>query len=92
MKKLTLCLLFAVLASSMSSCATTHLWRWGLGKTSAIHTVDDDEIAAYLKPVCTVFGTPVSAAWDLVTLPFQLGFQVYPYFGSHLMAPSERGE
>lgn len=90
MKRLILSVVLAVMAISLSSCATTHLWRWGMGKTSAVHTVKDDTVKAFVKPSATVLGTPVAVAWDLVSLPFQLIFQVYPYFGQEYMEPAER--
>lgn len=76
----------------MSSCATTHLWRWGLGHRSFVDEPKYDFSAAMLKPTCTVAFTPVTVAWDVLTLPYQLIFQVYPYFGQKHMSPSEVGD
>ena len=90
MKRIILTVLLAVMATSLSSCATTHLWRWGMGNTSAVHTVKNDTIRAFVKPTSTVLGTPMAVAFDVVSLPFQLLFQVYPYFGQEFMAPAER--
>ena len=90
MKRIILSVLLAVTATSLSSCATTHLWRWGMGKTSAVHTVKDDTVRAFVQPTTTIVGTPIAMAWDVATLPFQLIFQIYPYFGQEFMAPAER--
>lgn len=90
MKRIILSALVAVSATSLSSCATTHLWRWGMDKTSAVHTVQDKTVDAFVKPSATIIGTPVALAWDVATLPFQAIFQVYPYFGQEHMAPAER--
>jgi hypothetical protein len=82
-------LLLAVLLLSLNSCATTHLWRWGLGKTSAVHTVDNEQMEAFVKPSSTIVGTPLALAWDVATFPFQLIFWVFPY-GDHYMVPAAK--
>ena len=94
MKKSQILALALVLtgASMMSSCATTHLWRWGTGEKSFIDEPQSDFSASVLKPSLTFLFTPVTAVWDIATLPMQLVFQVYPYFGQKHMAPAEVGD
>ena len=89
MKRFIPCLLLAVLLVSMSSCATTHLWRWGMDKTSAVHTIDNDEIDAFVRPSSTVIGTPFAIAWDVATFPPQIIFSIDPYGDRH-MSPAEK--
>lgn len=90
MKKLrpfALCLLGAAALASLSSCATTHLWRWGLGETSVIERPDEQVVRGFVMPAATVLGTPLAVGWDIVTVPFQLGFMVYPYGSEHMVPP-----
>ena len=89
-KSKTLALALILVASStMSSCASTHLWNWGFDRSSYIDEPRTEFSAALIKPSLTLAFTPVTLAWDAVTLPMQLLFQVYPFFGAKHMAPAE---
>ena len=87
MKNTLACVCLLLCVSALSSCATTHLWRWGLDKSSAVSEPDNNTVSAFLKPSVTVIGTPFVVAWDILFLPFQLGFGVYPY-SDRFMEPS----
>ena len=68
-----------VVSSSLTSCATTHLWEWGMDPNPASDDSVSEVERAIIKPGATVFATPFAFAWDVITFPFQLGFGVYPY-------------
>jgi uncharacterized protein YceK len=62
----------------LQGCATSHLFRWTRGEASqwkqpAANATD------YVRPVGVILGLPVTVVWDVVTLPFQLVWGVYPY-------------
>lgn len=73
---------------SFTSCATSNLIRWGLDRPSVYHEPDSELSRGILKPTVTFLGVPVAVVWDVVTLPFQAIFGVYPY-GDTFMEPSK---
>ena len=74
-------------ALPLSSCATTNILRWGFGETSIHRETGEPLVDAYLKPTVTTIWLPVAATWDVVTLPFQLLWGVYPYGEDYLAPP-----
>ena len=71
-------LLPALLCFAMSSCATNHLLRWSRGEQSLFSQPGEDA-APYVIPAGTVLALPVTAAWDILTFPFQFLWDVHPF-------------
>ena len=88
--RLALAALLLSAAMPMTSCATTHLVRWGFDKTSVYREHDTELGNAFLKPGLTTLGLPVAAAWDVATLPFQAIWGIYPY-GELYLVPEVTG-
>ncbi len=85
--RLALAALLLLIATPMTSCATSHLVRWSLDKTSVYREHDTELGKAVLKPGITVIGLPIAAAWDVATLPFQAIWGIYPY-GERYLVPA----
>lgn len=62
----------------LPSCATSHLIQWSQGQPSAFND-PPASTAVYTRPGATVLAFPVAVAFDVVTFPFQLIWEVYPY-------------
>jgi hypothetical protein len=60
------------------SCATNHLMRWAEGEPSYF-SKPYEGYGAYVRPAGLVLGAPLTVAWDVLTLPFQYVWQVFPY-------------
>ena len=83
--------LLVVLPLTFTSCATTHLVRWGFGETSMYREQETEFGNSFLRPGFTTIGLPIAGAWDLATLPFQLIWSVYPWGERHLVPSSTDG-
>ncbi len=84
--------LLAVLPCTFTSCATTHLMRWSFGESSILREHDTDLGNAILKPSLTVLYLPLASAWDVVTLPFQVIWGIYPWGGRMLQPAGQDSE
>ena len=80
--------LLLLLVLPLAACGTTNLVRWGTDHDSIYAEPDSEFERGMLKPFVTIVGLPVAFAWDVVTFPFQITFQVYPY-GGRFMQPDE---
>lgn len=88
MKKILALTLLLLPLFALPSCSTTHAARYAYGKTSVYA---DSSTPAYSK---AIWGIPLllfSVAFDIVTLPGQAAFGVWPYWGdkAQSMKPSE---
>ncbi len=69
---------------TFTSCASSHLVRWSFGKSSDYREHDTELGNSVLKPTVTFITLPIAGAWDLVTLPFQMIWGVYPWGDTYL--------
>jgi hypothetical protein len=77
MKKLSVLLLLG--SALLPSCATSHAIRYSYGKSSFYQEAETDDVWR------AVYGTPLvigSIGWDVITLPVQIVFGVWPMWGS----------
>ena len=75
---------FAVLLAAttlLPSCATSHAVRWVYGEPSTFNESENDAVDAVLKPTFAVPMIVGGAMFDVITLPFQAAFGVWPWWG-----------
>lgn len=73
----------------LPGCATSHLIAWSKGEPSAFNQPPESK-SIYVRPGAAVLAFPVTVVWDVVTLPFQYFWDIYPYGNEN--APTEREE
>jgi hypothetical protein len=73
------CVFALVSALTLSSCATSHLFRWSAGKPSLYGQPDGEFMQSLVHPIGTIAALPLTLVWDVATFPGQLIWRVHPY-------------
>jgi hypothetical protein len=80
LRRLILCCAVTILpVMATSSCATGHLMEWSAGEPSLYRQPEGEVSQSFVRPAGTIAALPVALVWDIVTLPAQWIWGIYPY-------------